>query len=76
MGYATAATFFFTFWRRTSDRLFAYFCASFSLLAVQRLCLALTEDVGANSSWLYGLRLLAFMMILAGILDKNRRAGR
>ncbi len=76
MGYATAALFFYTFWRRTSERLFAFFSASFLLLGIQRVCLALTENTPANARWLYGLRLLAFLLILAAILEKNRRGAR
>jgi hypothetical protein len=76
MGYATAAMFFYTFWRRTADRLFAFFSCSFVLLAVQRLFLSLTGDTSANASWLYALRLVAFLLILAAILDKNRQGAR
>ncbi len=76
MGYATAATFFFHFWRQTADRLFAMFSTAFVILAIQRLALALTTDVNAHSIALYGLRLLAFLIILAAIIDKNRAAPR
>lgn len=72
MGYAVAASFFFQFWRQTADRLFAFFSASFAILALQRVALALTDDVEANSVWFYGMRLLAFLLILAAILEKNK----
>ncbi|MEO8193511.1 MAG: DUF5985 family protein [Gemmatimonadales bacterium] len=72
MGYLVAATFFLRFWRRPADRLFALFSVVFVLLAVQRLALELVTDVAANAIWLYGLRLLAFLIILAAIADKNR----
>ena len=74
MGYAVVACFFWRFWRQTSDRLFAFFASSFILLAVQRLSLALTTDSEDNTVWLYSLRLAAFLIILAGIVDKNRAA--
>ena len=72
MGYAVAALFFFRFWRQTSDRLFAFFSASFAILALQRVGLALTVDIQSNAVWLYSLRLIAFLLILAAILEKNR----
>ena len=71
MGYAVAGMFFLRFWRQSHDRLFLMFSAAFWILAVQRLLLTIglprDEDV-----WLYGLRLLAFAIILVAILDKNR----
>lgn len=72
MGYLTAATFFLRFWKDTSDRLFAFFAAAFLVLALQRLILALTVDMQGNTVWLYGLRLVAFVVILVAIADKNR----
>ncbi|MEO5903010.1 MAG: DUF5985 family protein [Gemmatimonadaceae bacterium] len=71
MGYVVAALFFFRFWRQTADRLFALFAASFVILAVQRVALALTVEVQANAVCLYSLRLFAFLLILAAILEKN-----
>ncbi len=76
MGYSIAATFFFRFWRETADRLFAMFSAAFLILAVQRLALALTPDIYGHSTALYSLRLLAFLIIIAAIIDKNRAAAR
>lgn len=74
MGYLIVSLFFLRFWRQTADRLFALFSASFFILAVQRIALALTEDIPENAAWLYSLRLLAFLLILAGIVEKNRGA--
>jgi hypothetical protein len=71
-GYLVAATFFLRFWRQTNDRLFVFFALSFVLLAVQRVWLtwAVLHDTGTGISYL--LRLTAFVLILIGILDKNR----
>jgi hypothetical protein len=76
MGYATIACFFFHFWRQTSDRLFAFFATAFVILAVHRLILALVMHAEANTIWLYGLRLAAFLIIIIAIIDKNRLAAR
>jgi glucose uptake protein GlcU len=72
MGYAVAGLFFLRFWRQTRDRLFGIFAAAFWLLAAQRLALALSDDPNGEQVLLYGIRLLAFVLILAAIVDKNR----
>ena len=72
-GYATVALFFLKFHRRTGDRLFGFFAAAFALLALQRFGLSLLDDrAGAGGEWMYVLRLLAFVLILYAIWDKNR----
>ena len=69
-----AGLFFLRFWRKTRDRLFAFFAASFWLMALQRvMMLGLLNNeylVGA-----YLVRLLAFVLILVAIVDKNRVRG-
>jgi uncharacterized protein DUF5985 len=63
-----AALFFLRFWRETRDRLFLFFSGAFLLLAVQRTLLVAFPTVES----LYLLRLLAFLLIIAAIADKNR----
>lgn len=70
-GYLTVALFFLRFWRQSRDRLFILFASAFTVLAVQRSALTLWEG-HQNSAWLYALRLAAFVIILAAIVDKNR----
>lgn len=72
MGYWVAGLFFLRFWRDTRDRLFGIFAGAFWLLAVQRALLASIDPSPGETVWLYGLRLLAFVLILAAIVDKNR----
>jgi hypothetical protein len=72
-GYAVAALFFGRFWKDTGDRLFGFFTLAFGLLAAQRIALALLVDQQDWSVALYGVRLVAFLLILYGIIDKNRR---
>lgn len=69
MGFAVATLFFFRFWRQSRDRLFLLFSAAFLLLGVDRV-VASTTSVGDA---VYLLRLLAFVLIVAAVLDKNRR---
>ena len=72
MGYAVAALYFGRFYRVSRDRLFLFFAAGFALLAVQRLSLAAAELLPLPVTTYYVLRLAAFVVILIGILDKNR----
>jgi len=75
MGYSVAALYFARFWRETSDRLFLFFAAAFAVLAVQRASLAaagVLPDRGVGPTWLYVVRLAAFVLIIAAIVDKNR----
>jgi len=72
MGYGVCGVFFLRFWRATRDRLFAVFSAAFWVLGVQRLLLAIIEPIPEWRTGLYSLRLLAFLLILGAIVDKNR----
>ncbi|MGN6183883.1 MAG: DUF5985 family protein [Thermoanaerobaculia bacterium] len=71
--YAVIALFFLRFWSRSQDRLFAIFSAAFFMLALQRLAIALTHETHEDYAPLYLLRLAAFVVIVFGIVDKNRR---
>jgi len=69
------ALFFLRFHSRTRDRLFALFATAFGILGVQRLLLTVASDWGEDTVWLYGIRLVAFVLIIVAIVDKNRGAG-
>jgi peptidoglycan/LPS O-acetylase OafA/YrhL len=74
-GYLVAALFFLRFRRETGDRLFLAFAVAFAILAGQRIALALIPTSDRSDVIIYGLRLLAFVLILAAIVDKNRKNG-
>lgn len=69
---AVAGLFFLRFWRQTADRLFASFAAAFWLLSVHWIGLGLTSPQYEFRPLLYGIRLVASLLILAAIIDKNR----
>lgn len=71
-GYAVAALFFLRFYRDTRDRLFLYFAVAFGLLSVQRVTLAWASQHDQGTLIYYLVRLAAFLIILAAIIDKNR----
>lgn len=72
MGYVVAGLFFLRFWRQSHDRLFGFFALAFFILGGQRAALALSTQTNENTLGLYIVRLLAFVIILVAILDKNR----
>lgn len=74
-GFLMAALFFLRFWRRTRDALFLFFAGAFLLLGIGQSLLALGGFPVEERSWIYLVRLAAFLLILTGIFSKNR-AGR
>jgi hypothetical protein len=72
MGYGVTGLFFLRFWKETRDRLFLIFAVAFWLLGVQRLALAFSRNMVEDDTGLYLVRLFAFLLILAAIVDKNR----
>ena len=74
LGYGVAAVFFLRFWRKTGDRLFAIFALAFWILGVHWIVLAWTGKQDEVNVALYAIRLVAFLLILIAIIDKNRSA--
>lgn len=74
MACALAGLFFARYWRTTRDRFFLFFVAAFWAFALNWLGLAVVQPSVESTHWFYLLRLLAFMLIIAGIIDKNRRS--
>lgn len=73
MGYFVASAFFFRFWVRTSDALFIAFSVAFLLLAISTALTALLSLPYEERSWLYLIRLVAFVLLIGAILGKNVR---
>lgn len=71
MGFLTAGLFFFRFWRKTEDTLFIYFGVSFWLLAASQMMTIVIELPNDDQSWIYMLRLAAFVVLIIGIVGKN-----
>lgn len=68
-----AGLFFLRFWRSSGERLFLFFCLAFWILGVNWLSLALMPGIIESRHYLFVLRLLAFILIIIGTIDKNRR---
>jgi hypothetical protein len=70
-GFLVCALFFLRFWRKTNDGLFMAFALAFALLSLQQfltIFLGLPEE---DRSWVYLLRLAAFLIVIFAILRKN-----
>lgn len=72
VAYAVIALFFYKFRARSGDRLFTLFATAFLILSGQRLVLTVAREWGEDAVWLYTLRLIAFLLIVYAIVDKNR----
>jgi uncharacterized membrane protein len=67
------AFFLFKFWRESRDRLLLLFSLAFVVLGLNWLLVSACHPGGETRHYYYAVRLVAFLLILAGILDKNRR---
>jgi hypothetical protein len=76
MGYLIAGVFFLRFWARTGDLLFMIFASAFWLLALNQAVLAVEDIPREEQSWVYLLRLAAFVLIIVAIVSKNLRWAR
>jgi uncharacterized membrane protein HdeD (DUF308 family) len=65
--------FFLRFWRDTRDRFFLFFATAFGVEGVNRIALGLTDVSQENEPYFYLVRLFSFLLILAAIVDKNRK---
>jgi hypothetical protein len=64
--------FFLSFWKRSGDRLFLYFAIAFWLMGSSWALLGLVAPEADNRPYVYGLRLLAFLLVIVAIIDKSR----
>jgi len=72
MASLVAAMFFLRFWKNTRDRFFLFFAVSFFIEALNRAALGLTTASEEQEPFFYLVRLVAFGLIIAAIVDKNR----
>ena len=76
MGFWIAGLFFLRFWVRTRDSLFLAFTLAFWLLGLGQGLQIFSDIPVEERSWVYVLRLTAFVLILAAVWRKNARAKR
>ena len=78
MASLVAALFFLRYWRASRDRLFGFFSLAFVGMAINWTVLAVVNRPvdEARQAHAYVIRLVAFVILIVGIIDKNRRSGR
>jgi hypothetical protein len=65
---------FLKFWKLSNDRFFIWFAVAFWVFGFGWIFRAFAPGMSEHGHWVYLPRLLAFLIIIAAILDKNRRA--
>lgn len=70
--YLATGLFFFRFWKQTRDRLLLMFSSAFCLLGINQIGFLFAEEGSAGRSYIYLIRLTAFILILIAVIDKNR----
>jgi len=71
MAFSVIGLFFIKFWTRTRDSLFIAFAVAFWLLAISQTLVALGVVPRGEQSWIYLLRVAAFVLIAIAIVRKN-----
>jgi hypothetical protein len=72
VGWLLAGLFFFRFWHHTRDRFFLWFALSFWMEALNRVALGLLVGASEDNPLFYGIRLIAYGLIILAIWQKNR----
>lgn len=75
MGFSVIGLFFLKYWCVSHDRLFGTFALAFFVFAAERITLAVIGVISPEAEHLFVLRLAGFILILVGIIDKNRSEG-
>jgi hypothetical protein len=73
---AVAALFFLRSWRVTADRLFLFFALAFFAMTLNWIGLSRVDASRELVHYVYLFRLVAFVLIIVGIVDRNQRSGR
>lgn len=69
-----AGLYFLRFWRDTRDSLFLNFALAFFIEAGNRAAMMFFARPNEASPWVYLVRAFAFLLIVAAIVQKNRRS--
>lgn len=68
----TAGGFFLKFWKQTHDRLFLAFGAAFVIEGLNRIGFLFMETPNEGNPASYFVRAIAFLLIVAAIVHKNK----
>lgn len=67
-----AGVFFLRFWRDSRDSLFLCFAFAFFIEGINRTAMVFYAHPNEASPWVYVVRVCAFLVIVTGIVYKNR----
>ena len=70
----TAGAFFLKFWKQTRDPLFLAFAIAFIIEGLNRVGFLFVDSANEAGPTIYIVRLVAFLLIVAAIIRKNRRS--
>jgi hypothetical protein len=68
-----AGLLFLRFWKETRERLLLYFALAFWILTINWLLLAVLRPKDEGTHYAYWARMAAFVVIIVGIWDQNRK---
>lgn len=71
-GALIAGLLFLRFWRDSRDRLFGFFGAAFCLMSLSWALLGMFSPTEETRPYIYAIRMVAFLLLIVGIVDKNR----
>jgi hypothetical protein len=71
--YFVIGLYFWRFWRTTRDGLFVFFAAGFGLMCFERVVLAISHEWQEQNPLIYLMRFAAYLLIISGIVAKNRK---
>lgn len=69
---AVASMILLRLWQRTGDRLFVFFSAAFGVMAIERVLMVMIDPDNEFRPYVFVARLIAYGLIIAAIVDKNR----
>jgi hypothetical protein len=72
MASLVAGLIFLRYWKVTGDRLFVFFALAFAMLSTNYVVLAAVDPAFEARHLIYLIRLAGFILIIVGIVDKNR----
>jgi hypothetical protein len=67
-----SGVFFLRFWRDTHDKLFLAFALAFLIEGLNRATVLFIDHPNEGTPRIYIVRCIAFLIIIAGIVNKNR----
>jgi hypothetical protein len=69
---AIAAVFFVRYWWLSKDRFFIWIASAFAVFTANWVVTVVDYGASEHTPYIFGIRLLGFLLIIAAVLFKNR----